>query len=148
MFYRRFPFLFINTIMGCWCKYSLLAGLGTALKTWKVFSAVSMIKGMSLVVSPKKALHKFLGVDTIGRKPQALSKGLGNEVATSAFLMGSLALGLSPVRAAGYTCLLWIVLLADMAWRDQTWKLMDDHPRTQYIHMAISTLFAAGFLLA
>jgi hypothetical protein len=149
-FYRMTPFLVINTSMGCWCAFSLLMGLETAQKTWKVFSVVSMIKGLSLVVAPRTALQRFLGVSMIGNKPQALSKALGNEIATSALLMGSLAFGSSPIRAAGSVCLLWIVLLADMAWIDKTWRLMEDDrgPRTQYIHMAIAALFATGFFLS
>lgn len=144
-FYRRTPFLVLNTIMGCWCTFSLLTGVETAQKTWKVFSVVSMIKGLSLVLAPRAALQRFLGVSMIGKKPQALVKALGNEVATSALLMGSLAFGMNPIHAAGSVCLLWIALLADMAWIDKTWQLMDDRPKTQYIHMAIAALLALGF---
>jgi hypothetical protein len=147
--YQRTPFLVINSIMGCWCTFSLLMGLDTAQKTWRIFSGVSMIKGLALVVTPRTALQRFLGVSIIGNKPQALAKAFGNEVATSALLMGTLAFGLSPSRAAGSVCLFWIVLLADMAWIDKTWKLLEENgPRTQYIQMVIATLLATGFFLS
>ena len=74
--------------------------------------------------------------------------GQPTEVIASAFLMGSLAMGVAPVQAALHVCLLWIALLANTAWVDQTWKLMDDRPQTQYIHMSIAALFAGLFYLS
>ena len=146
--YQKTPFLAMNTIMVSWCTFSLLMGLGTAKKTWKVFSAVSMMKGLALLGTPRTALKKFLGVSTIGKEPLALSKALGSEVVTSALLIGSLAYGLDPTRAAGSVCLLWIVLLADMAWIDKAWTFMDDRHRTQYIQMVIAALLGTGFFLS
>jgi hypothetical protein len=51
-----------------------------------------------------------------------------------------------PDKAAGWTCLLWIVLLSNMAFIDKTWKLMDSTPMTQLVHIGFSSLFAIGFL--
>jgi hypothetical protein len=106
------------------------------------------VKDIWPVVTPTAAIRKFLGMSEVGKKPQALSKALGHEVVASAILMGSLAMVIEPVRAAGYTCLVWILLLAEMAWRDKTWKPMDDRSQTQYIRMMISAIFASGFLLS
>ena len=146
--HRRTPFLVINTIMGWWCTFALLKGLSVARRTWRIFSTISMIMGLSLVVAQRAGASRFLGFNNIGDKPQALSKAFGSEVATCSLFMGSMALGVSPVRAAAYSYMLWIGFLADMAWRDKTWKLMDDGIRTQYIQMVISALFATGFFLS
>lgn len=78
-------------------------------------------------------------------KSRALCRGLGNVLTTSALLMGTLAFGLDPFKAAGYTCVLWMLLLADMAFRDKTY-LGESSPRVQIVLMLFSALFGAGFL--
>jgi hypothetical protein len=63
--------------------------------------------------------------------------------------MGTLAFGVNPVKAAGYTCLLWMLLIADMTFLKKTYLLMgESSPRSQIIHLAIATFFTAGFLLS
>lgn len=80
-------------------------------------------------------------------KSRALCRGLGNELTASALLMGTLAFGVEPFKATGYTCLLWVVLLADMAFRDKTHKLVgESSPRSSIGNMILAALFAFGFL--
>jgi hypothetical protein len=80
-------------------------------------------------------------------KAKALCKGLGNELTTSALLMGTLAYGVNPFKATGYTCLLWVFLLADMSFRDKTYKLVGaSSPRSQIGNIIIAALFSYGFL--
>jgi hypothetical protein len=62
--------------------------------------------------------------------------------------MGTLAFGLDPFKAAGYTCVLWMLGVADMAFRDKTYLLMGESslPRAQILLLLSLALFAAGFL--
>jgi hypothetical protein len=63
--------------------------------------------------------------------------------------MGTLAFGVDPVKAVGYTCLLWMLLIADMAFLKKTYLLMgESSPLSQIIHLVIATFFTAGFLLS
>lgn len=144
-------FFTINTILTCWCTVSLLFGLGDPTKTGRVYSAMCLLKSLFFVFTPSKVSAKLLG-ETCEGKSLALMRGLGNELMTSAFLMVTSAWGakwMTPAAAAGYTCLLWLVLLVDMAFLDKTWRLMDaDGPQAQLVHMAITVLFGAGFLLS
>jgi hypothetical protein len=80
-------------------------------------------------------------------KAKALCTGLGNELTTSALLMGTLAFGVRPFKAAGYTCLLWAFLLAKMAFWDKTYQLVgESRPLSPLVNMVIAGLFAFGFL--
>ena len=82
------------------------------------------------------------------KKARALCRGLGNELAASAFLMLALAFDVAPAKAAGYTSLLWLALIFDLAFLDKTWKLMDANgPTAQVVHLTISLLLAYNFLL-
>ena len=95
--------------------------------------------------------RKFFGMNVATnemKQARALSRALGNELATSALLLWlSTIAGVDPAKAAGYTCLLWIALLVDMAFVDKTWRLMDSNgPMAQIIHIGFSALFAIGFL--
>lgn len=85
--------------------------------------------------------------DTGMEKSRALCRGLGNELTTSALLMGAVAFGVDPFKAAGHTCLLWLVLLADMAFRDKTYELVGESSRRYLVgNMILAALFAFGFL--
>jgi hypothetical protein len=94
-----------HTLLGCqYCYFLLVVCLFATERdfngsyyTWKVFSCMSLLKGLWLVVTPMAAIRKFLGMSEVGKKPQALSKALGHEVVASAILMGSLAMGIKPV---------------------------------------------------
>jgi hypothetical protein len=148
--YRRTKFLVVNTLLTSWCAYNiLLREPSKALLTWKLFSLMSVLKGTWLVVAPATAIARILSLDKpvgVGTTTQALSKGLGNEVIASAILMGSLALDVHPAQASGFAFLAWIILLADTTFRDPSWKSMDDQPKTPYVHMMISAIFAFGLL--
>lgn len=133
-----------------WCTVSLLFGLGNPAKTAKVYSAMCLLKSIFFVVATSKASEKLLDLPCEG-KSLALVRAAGNELMVSALLLVASAWGASvwsSATAAGYACLLWVVLLADMAWAKESWRLMGSNgPRTQLIHMAIAGLLAAGFLL-
>jgi hypothetical protein len=80
---------------------------------------------------------------------RALCRALGNQLTTSALFMGTLAFGVDPVKAAGYTCLLWMLLIADMAFRSKTYLLMEENsPRFLMPFFGIATFFAVGFLFS
>jgi hypothetical protein len=115
-YHQQSQFMLVNTVLTSWCAISLLTGISTAEKTLKVFSVMSFLKGMWLVVAPKAALSKFLGIATAeGRSwttmQEVLGRELGNAAATSATFMACLAWGLEPSRAAGHACLVLVLLL-------------------------------------
>jgi hypothetical protein len=123
-YHQQSQFMLINTVMTSWCAISLLTGISSAQKTWKIFSVMSFLKGMWLVVAPKAALSKFLGMAGAAegrswtRIQEKLSKELGHTVVMSATFMACLAWGLDPSRAAQNACLaLWLLLIADMLLR-------------------------------
>lgn len=147
-------FFIFNAIVTLWCVLSSLlhVGAGNPNNVAKVFSCMAMAKSIFLVARPTMAARTFLGVhiDETNRemeKSRALLRGLGNELMTSAFLMAALAFGTNPSRAAGFTSILWTILLLDMGFFDKTWRLMgSDGPRAQIIHILISSMLAWGFL--
>jgi hypothetical protein len=78
---------------------------------------------------------------------RALSKALGNYLVASAVLMTLMAFGVDPVRAAGYTALLFSILLLDLGFVSKTWRWMSEtSPLAQLMHFFIAIGFAAGFL--
>lgn len=80
-------------------------------------------------------------------RSRALCRGLGNELTTSALLMGTLAFGIDSYEAAGYMSILGVLLQADMAFRDKTYRMLGlSNPRYQIASLCIAGLFAAGFL--
>lgn len=143
-------FLSFNTVVMCWSTFSLLTGMGNPLVAAKVFSSMAMLKAAFLILRTEAASKKYFGVDVGGdekEKARALCRALGNELLTSAFLMSSLAFGMKPTNAAGYTSILWTVLLLDMGFVSKTWKVMGSPgPRAQVVHILLSVLFAVGFL--
>jgi uncharacterized membrane protein SpoIIM required for sporulation len=85
------------------------------------------------------------------KQSKALMRALSNELLTTSvfmLLVGGGIFDMEAGRAAGWTSVLWIVLLAYMGFVDKTWKLMDaEGPSAQVIQMAVSTFLAAGFFL-
>jgi hypothetical protein len=146
--------------------YNLLLLLGASMSLWTdrlqpalwvgILLAFRLITAGLLMTNVEASVQKHKGVDLSSassnnmnnNKTRALFRALANELATSVLLITlSLFFHVDSAKAAGWTCVLWVVLLADMAFFDQTWKLMGAAgPTAQLIHMAISTFFALGFL--
>jgi len=143
--------LLITVFATVWSCLSLSFGLGNPVVSAGIFATVALGKSVLFVVDPAMGARKFFGMNVATnemKQARALSRALGNELATSALLLWlSTIAGVEPAKAAGYTCLLWIALLADMAFVDKTWRLMDSNgPMAQIIHIGSSALFAIGFL--
>jgi len=143
--------LLITVFATVWSCLSLSFGLGNPVVSAGIFATVALGKSVLFVVDPAMGARKFFGMNVATnemKQARALSRALGNELATSALLLWlSTIAGVEPAKAAGYTCLLWIALLADMAFVDKTWRLMDSNgPMAQIIHIGFSALFAIGFL--
>ena len=72
---------------------------------------------------------------------------LGNEHLASATFVALVALDHPIHWAAGMTSLLWVILMLDMGFISQTWKLVGaQSPISQVIHAALSAGFTAWFL--
>ena len=120
--------LVTTAVATTWSCLSLLTGLGRPIVSARIFAILALAKSALFVTRHDLGAQKFFGIDVRTpemKRARALCRGLGNELATSAVLMWlSTTANVPFARAAGYTCLLWIVLLGDMAFVDKTWRLM------------------------
>ncbi|CAB9508799.1 expressed unknown protein [Seminavis robusta] len=144
-------FFTMNTVMTCWCVASLLLGLGKPSTTSKIYSSMCFLKSLFFTWAPRTSCKKLLGRPCEGQA-LGLMRGAGNELFVSSLLMLSAAWAsniVSPVAAAGYVCVAWVVLLADMAMLAKTWQLMGfSNARTNWVNLIMAAVLGTGFLLA
>ena len=70
---------------------------------------------------------------------------INEHLASATFI--ALILGRDAHIASGMISLLWVLLMLEMGFVSQTWRLVDARsPISQIIHAALSTLFMVGFL--
>ncbi|KAL3778651.1 hypothetical protein HJC23_008635 [Cyclotella cryptica] len=143
-------FLKANFVVMSWTAFSLLAGVGNANVSTKVFSTMALLKALALVTNPVKMTQKLFSVDVSENdKARFLARVFGNFLATSAILMMTLAYGMNPVRSVGVASGAWFTLLFDVIFLSRCWRWLgrEKYDTKQFVHLAISFLVASVMLL-